>query len=77
MATVKTTPMALAALSTVRALATVLTGFWRLGRAWRVELRGNLPKSFNMNVYNEQYPEALAYMKSLVDAGVIDPTGRL
>lgn len=30
-------------------------------------------ESFGMNVYEEQYPEALAYMKSLVDAGVIDP----
>lgn len=27
----------------------------------------------SMNVRNEQYPEALTYMKSLVDAGVIDP----
>ena len=30
-------------------------------------------ESFGLNVYEEQYPEALAYMKSLVDAGVIDP----
>jgi putative aldouronate transport system substrate-binding protein len=30
-------------------------------------------ESFGMNVYDEQYPEALAYMESLVDAGVIDP----
>lgn len=26
-----------------------------------------------LNIRNEQYPEALAYMKSLVDSGVIDP----
>jgi putative aldouronate transport system substrate-binding protein len=30
-------------------------------------------EEFDMNVYDEQYPEALAYMKSLVDAGAIDP----
>lgn len=30
-------------------------------------------ENFGMNVYEEQYPEALAYMKSLVDASVIDP----
>ncbi|MBK8905818.1 MAG: extracellular solute-binding protein [Anaerolineaceae bacterium] len=30
-------------------------------------------EGFGLNVYDEQYPEALAYMKSLVDAGVIDP----
>lgn len=29
--------------------------------------------SFGLNVRDPQYPEALAYMKSLVDAGVIDP----
>ena len=31
------------------------------------------PASFALNVRNEQYPEALAYFKSLVDARVIDP----
>ncbi|MAT99746.1 MAG: ABC transporter substrate-binding protein [Anaerolineaceae bacterium] len=30
-------------------------------------------EDFGLNVYDEQYPEALAYMSSLVDAGVIDP----
>ncbi len=30
-------------------------------------------ENFGMNVYEAQYPEALAYMRSLVDAGVIDP----
>lgn len=29
--------------------------------------------NFGLNVRGEQYPEALAYMKSLVDSGVIDP----
>jgi putative aldouronate transport system substrate-binding protein len=31
------------------------------------------PDNFGLNVRNEQYPEALAYFKSLVDAKVIDP----
>lgn len=31
------------------------------------------PANFGLNVRSEQYPEALAYFKSLVDAGVIDP----
>jgi putative aldouronate transport system substrate-binding protein len=30
-------------------------------------------ESFGLNVRNPQYPEALTYMKSLVDANVIDP----
>ncbi|MEZ4645632.1 MAG: extracellular solute-binding protein [Chloroflexota bacterium] len=30
-------------------------------------------ENFGLNVRNPQYPDALAYMKSLVDAGVIDP----
>lgn len=30
-------------------------------------------ETFGLNVRNPQYPEALAYMKQLVDAGVIDP----
>ncbi len=29
--------------------------------------------NFGLNIRSEQYPEALAYMKSLVDSGVIDP----
>lgn len=29
--------------------------------------------NFGLNIRSEQYPEALAYMKSLVDAGLIDP----
>ncbi len=31
------------------------------------------PANFGLNVRDPQYPEALAYMKSFVDAGVIDP----
>lgn len=31
------------------------------------------PANFRLNVRSEQYPEALAYFKSLVDAKVIDP----
>jgi putative aldouronate transport system substrate-binding protein len=31
------------------------------------------PASFGLNVRSDQYPEALAYFKSLVDAKVIDP----
>lgn len=31
------------------------------------------PANFGLNVRNEQYPDALAYFKSLVDAKVIDP----
>lgn len=31
------------------------------------------PDNFGLNVRSEQYPEALAYFKSLVDAKVIDP----
>jgi putative aldouronate transport system substrate-binding protein len=31
------------------------------------------PANFGLNVRSEQYPEALAYFKSLVDAKVIDP----
>jgi len=30
-------------------------------------------ETFGLNVRNPQYPEALAYMKRLVDSGVIDP----
>jgi putative aldouronate transport system substrate-binding protein len=46
-----------------------ITGAWGLPGVWNFAD----PANFGLNVRSEQYPEALAYFKSLVDAGVIDP----
>lgn len=44
-------------------------GGWGVPGVWNFTDSAN----FGMNVYDERYPGAVAYMKSLVDAGVIDP----
>ena len=46
-----------------------ITGAWGLPGVWNFAD----PDNFGLNVRSEQYPEALAYFKSLVDAKVIDP----
>ncbi len=45
-------------------------GGWGVPGVWNF---AETAEEFDMNVYDERYPEALAYMKSLVDAGAIDP----
>ena len=46
-----------------------ITGAWGLPGVWNFAD----PDNFGLNIRSEQYPEALAYFKSLVDAKVIDP----
>ena len=46
-----------------------ITGAWGLPGVWNFTDTAN----FGLNVRSEQYPEALAYFKSLVDEKVIDP----
>jgi putative aldouronate transport system substrate-binding protein len=46
-----------------------ITGAWGLPGVWNFAD----PADFGLTVRSEQYPEALAYFKSLVDARVIDP----
>lgn len=47
-----------------------LFGGWGVPGVWNF---AETAADFNMNVYDPAYPEALAYMQSLVEAGVIDP----
>jgi putative aldouronate transport system substrate-binding protein len=46
-----------------------ITGAWGLPGVWNF----TDPANFGLNVRSDQYPKALAYFKSLVDAKVIDP----